>query len=165
MFLKCALAYLIRLIRKPRKAWSVSAWVPDLLSNACLFRKDTVQRRREGKKGRNPKVKMRGVVPSAARRNRRANAVMTAAGKPCLVLHPCCFWLPCAEIRKKISSVRRQSVMRHKARLCLPSEDFLSWTERSKVLVPAQLPNLVRVERIEMSSTVVSRYFCSPHMR
>lgn len=43
MFLKCVLAYLIRLIRKPRKARSVSAWVPDLLGNACLFGKDTVQ--------------------------------------------------------------------------------------------------------------------------
>ena len=51
MFLKCVLAYLIRLIRKPRKVWSVSAWVPDLLSNACLFRKDTVQCGGRKKKG------------------------------------------------------------------------------------------------------------------
>lgn len=40
--------------------------------------------------------------------------------------------------------------MRDKASLCLSSlEDFLPQTERSMVLVPAQLPNLVRVERIK----------------
>lgn len=42
MFLKCALAYLIRLIRKPYKTLRVSAWVPDSLSDACLLQKDIV---------------------------------------------------------------------------------------------------------------------------
>lgn len=55
MFLKCVLAYLIRLIREPHEAHSVSAWVPDLLSNDCLFGKDTEQRggrkRREESEG------------------------------------------------------------------------------------------------------------------
>lgn len=75
MFLKCVLAYLIRLIRKPRSARSVSAWVPDLLSNACLFRKDTVQR--GGREKKKEEVKMRGAVPSAAWRNHCDNAVRT----------------------------------------------------------------------------------------
>lgn len=78
MFLKCVLAYLIRLIRKPRKVWSMSAWVPDLFSNACLFQKDTVQCGGRKKKRRNPKVKTRGAGLGAAWRNRHTNVVRTS---------------------------------------------------------------------------------------
>lgn len=74
MFFKCVLAYLIRLIRKPCKAWRVSAWVPDLLSNACLFRRDTVL---GGKKQRNTKVKRSGAACGAVPRSGHAAAART----------------------------------------------------------------------------------------
>lgn len=124
MFLKCVLAYLIRLIREPHKAQSVSAWVPDLLSNACLCHKDTVQWGARKKKRRNAKVKMRGAVLGAALRNHCTNAVRTLLQGKCFVSHLC------TGIREKMSSVRRERIMQDKAGLSFPREDFLPQTEK-----------------------------------
>lgn len=89
---------------------------------------------KEESKGQNERA-----VLGAPLRNHRANAVRTLLQGKCLVPHPCCFWMLCTEIREKISSVRRERIMRDKAFIFLSfsCEDFLPQTERGTVLVPA----------------------------
>lgn len=119
MFLKCVLAYLIRLIREPREARSVSAWVPDLLSNACLFPKDTL--RRGGRK-----------KPGGFRSwEREERFPVLRGGAAVLMLFGLCrrdpspgvasvlLLAPSTAIRGKISGVRSGRVMWDKAGLCL----------------------------------------------